>query len=503
VSASAGRIREGWRGAAGTAAHAHVARLREPLDAGRPAFVEADQVLADLASRLGAAKGALAAAVEGGMARGIEVDADGRAEPAARLTGLDWRAALADARRVQAAVDDARATAAAADERAAAHLRVLAAQAADGWATVPPTDPPSRGDPRSVNAWWSSLTDPQRRWLITHRPDLVGHLDGIPIAARDQANRLLLDAQRADLREQRALTARAELPAPAKALEVKRLDRLLAGLDLVEARLTGHDQPQRAYLLGLDPAGDGRAVVAFGNPDTADNLVTLVPGMTSSLGGIDDELERTERMATRAAAIDPTQRTAAVLWLDYDAPDMLDDAARETRAREAGPALHRYAEGLRATHEGPSAHQAILGHSYGSVVVGVTARDHGLDADSLAFVGSPGVGVDGAADLGPPGGRTWSSTADDDLIAFAMSPHELAERLATGSAGLLTSRLFGPDTVDELWHGRDPSDPGFGARVFASDPRGHGGYWDTDNVALDNLARITLGPEHHGAVTRP
>jgi hypothetical protein len=136
------------------------------------------------------------------------------------------------------------------------------------------------------------------------------------------------------------------------------------------------------------------------------------------------------------------------------------------------------------------------------VVVGATARDHGLNADSLLFVGSPGVGTDTAADLGGPGGRTWTSTADDDVIALALAPHQLGDHVASAGAGVLTSRLFDPGD-DDLWHGRDPSSPGFGARVFASDPHGHSGYWDPDNVALDNLARIALGPEHHGAVTRP
>ncbi|MEK8109345.1 alpha/beta hydrolase [Micromonospora sp. M12] len=48
----------------------------------------------------------------------------------------------------------------------------------------------------------------------------------------------------------------------------------------------------------------------------------------------------------------------------------------------------------------------MLGHSYGSLVVGVAAREHGLAADALVFVGSPGVGVSHAAELGVPSGRS-------------------------------------------------------------------------------------------------
>ena len=47
---------------------------------------------------------------------------------------------------------------------------------------------------------------------------------------------------------------------------------------------------------------------------------------------------------------------------------------------------------------------------------------------------------------------------------------------------------------DELWHGRNPSDPAFGARVFRSQPdAGHLGYWEPGRPALDALAAITLG----------
>ncbi|HET6479784.1 MAG TPA: hypothetical protein VFG35_07060, partial [Actinoplanes sp.] len=46
----------------------------------------------------------------------------------------------------------------------------------------------------------------------------------------------------------------------------------------------------------------------------------------------------------------------------------------------------------------------------------------------------------------------------------------------------------------DLWFGRNPSDPDFGARVFTSPPgAGHLGYWDQGTPSLDELAVITLG----------
>ncbi len=46
----------------------------------------------------------------------------------------------------------------------------------------------------------------------------------------------------------------------------------------------------------------------------------------------------------------------------------------------------------------------------------------------------------------------------------------------------------------DLWFGPNPSDPAFGAHVFASQfAAGHLGYWDPGGVALDAITGITLG----------
>jgi pimeloyl-ACP methyl ester carboxylesterase len=273
-----------------------------------------------------------------------------------------------------------------------------------------------------------------------------------------------------------------------------RVDGTLTGLDAVAGGLAADTAP-RAYLLSLDPAGDGRAILAIGNPDHADNVLTYVPGMSSCLPAIEAELGRADRMAARCAELGPTEQTATVLWLDYDAPDFLDEAMRSTQAEAAGPALHRFQEGLRASHDAAPAYQTVLGHSYGSLVVGAAARDHGLAADSLVFVGSPGVGVDHAADLTTPDVRIWSTTARDDPIQYgALGRGEVLGRLATAVAlPLVGFPLAFGRPGRELWFGRNPSDAGFGARIFSGDARGHMGYWETGNPALDGMARIALG----------
>jgi hypothetical protein len=121
-------------------------------------------------------------------------------------------------------------------------------------------------------------------------------------------------------------------------------------------------------------------------------------------------------------------------------------------------------------------------------VVGTAARDHGLAADALVFVGSPGVGVAHAAELRLPPGQVWASTAPDDVIRLARPPDELARQALLAASPLTAS---GPGR--ELWFGHDPAHPGFGGRTFASGRHGHSGYWAADNPALDGMARVVLG----------
>ncbi|MDG4783817.1 alpha/beta hydrolase [Micromonospora sp. WMMD961] len=492
LRAAGGRLRGGWSGGAATAADGRLVNLRGELTSVTPALIEVDQVLAELAGKLTVAKARLAAAVTQAEAAGLVVDRSGRVhvDPArARSTERDGLAAA----RVAAALRDALDGAGAADRVAADRLDELARAAGTGWVSPPPPGRPAvDATPTLVHAWWSGLTPAQRRWLVGHEPALVGRWDGVPVAARDQANRLQLGVWREELlAERRALLSRVP-PAPLASVRLRGVAGRLAGLDALTGRLAAGGEP-RAYLLGLDPAGEGRVVLALGDPDRADRVLTYVPGMTAGLDDAPGELGRAARVLDRCAALAPGERSAAVLWLDYDAPDLLTEAASPGQARDAGPALHRFQEGLRATHEGPPARQTVLGHSYGSLVVGVAAREHGLAADALVFVGSPGVGASHAAELGVPPGEVWASSAPDDVIRAARSADELGRRALLGAAPLAAALGWPDRTGHELWFGHDPSDPGFGGRVFDSGRGGHAGYWDPGNPALDGMARVVLG----------
>jgi hypothetical protein len=202
---------------------------------------------------------------------------------------------------------------------------------------------------------------------------------------------------------------------------------------------------------------------------------------------------RADALVKSARLADPAASTAAITWVGYDAPQTIigfppdgTDATNPAYAHQAGPVLDRFQDGLRATHEGAPSHNTVLGHSDGSTVVGYSAREQGLAADDLVFIGSLGVGADTAAELGHDPDHVWSGHIDNDPIQYGISPSELQVGIglpdpSPGGTGLI--------------HGVNPSDPGFGAQVFGAQdgslgPDAHSQYWDRDSESLLNLGRL-------------
>ena len=447
-------LRDSWSGSAAEAATARLTALRRRMAYFRVLCWRADQALSEFAAALARARVLLDRARAAAGHASLKIDDSGT---------VHGRAGEQEViRSVSAALGSALTVAAEADTSAAARLGSLAG--------APPTPavtsfPACTAGPAEVRRWWEQWTPAERDWLLATEPAALAGADGIPVADRDVANRLLLDDRRLELDRMRAAGG-----------DPDRIRDLRDGLDRLSARLEDEAGP-RAYLVGLGLDREGRAVVALGDPDRAAHVLTHVPGMTSDLKSLGGELSRAERVAARAGELQPGGPTSAVLWLDYDAPDFVHEAVSPRQARDGAPGLTRFQEALRATHHGEPAHQTVLGHSYGSLVVGRAAAAGGLPADSVVFVGSPGVGVDSAAELRVPADRVWATTSVTDPIRLAAVP----------GFGL-------PGLSRDLWFGRDPSEPGFGARVFGSQlDAGHLGYWDTGKPALDALARITLG----------
>jgi hypothetical protein len=487
VGGHVARLRAVWSGTAATAAAERLLRLRRGLDVFRLTCWEADQALSEFAAALSRARALLDRAVATARRAGLAIDDRGTVV-APHVVGVPgaplWSAYQAAAARAAAGeaagqLAAALTVAAAADATAAGRLAGLA----DAHVPEPPGTalPPPEASPAEVRRWWDALTPAQQRWLAATRPAWLGPRDGVPVAYRDLANRLLLEDRRAEL-------------ASADGTDRQRLRAVREALDALGDRLADGDGP-RGYLLRLDLAEEGRAVVALGDPNRAAHVLTHVPGMTADLASYRHELARAEGVAVRAGELSPASSTSAVMWLGYDAPDFLDEAAGRSRADAGAAGLRRFQDGLRAAHETGAAHLTVLGHSYGSLVVGSAAAAPGLQADDVVFVGSPGVGVDAARDLAVPPGRVWATTSGSDAVQYAaVSARSVLEDLAVARIPVAGPAIAFARPEDDLWHGRNPADPAFGARVFASQPgAGHTGYWEPGDPALDALAGITVG----------
>jgi hypothetical protein len=532
VAGGGAGLGHGWSGAAAGAAAGRLSVLGGDLGDGAATAGRIPRILDEHAGQVEAAQATVERVLAAIAATPIRVSVAGTAglSPAAyavpALVPLWWRLAG----QVQAVLDAAVQRATAADTAAAGRLRALLppmdpAPMDPAWpaptdrAAVPPDQVPARGtDPRTVNQWWRGLSQEQRDWLLANHPEPVGNLDGVPAQDRDRANRTVLAATVIRLELRRGeLVARTDR-ADAGDGELRDLDDKLRGIRAIDRRLRDAGAgKQRPYLMGLDTDGRGHAIVSMGNPDIADNVVTFVPGTTTRLGAMGVDVGWADIMVDSARAADPSEGTAAIAWVGYDAPqDVIntdighlgEDATSDRYALQARDDLDRFQDGLRATHDGPRSHNTVVGHSYGTTVVGYTARDRGLDADEVIFVGSPGVGVDHAGDLGIPPEHVWSSTARNDPIQYG---YDLAD---VARAGL------GLDPRIDLVHGANPSSPQFGGQVFASDPgdpvvrwewerhgpfdgipvpvprfsvNAHSQYWDPGSASLENMGQIIVG----------
>lgn len=498
-----------WAGRDADAATGHLDVLRKELLGHADRMESAATALSRQANAIGDAQWRLQMVL---MAKppGLLVEPDGtvRVDPLHQMSSPG----VLDPHRIQDFADElARvvADATAADEQAAADLsrmRPPPDATVAAVTTAAAVIPPRGANPRQTCEWWQSLDVHTRDAILFEHPETIGGLDGIPAAVRDRANQSMLARRTAEI-DDKIADLRRSLPLSQQADAIAPLEQQKSGIGAINARLhppapQPGDPPApplaRAYLLALDTRGDGHAIVAVGDPDHADNVLTYVPGTFSSLAGVEQEINRADLMQVSAHLADRGSHTATIAWLGYDAPQSLgiDGAANPSFAHNAEGRLAGFQDGLRATHEGSPSHNTVIGHSYGTTVVGMTARDHGPIGDDIAFVGSPGVGVDHAGDLHVEPSHVWASRADHDPIQFAVSPLELA-KAQPGPAGLIAQAL---DPTRHAYYGTDPTDAHFGGQVFHSTPGSvlhpmdtHGGYWDHNSESLANIGKIAVG----------
>ena len=176
------------------------------------------------------------------------------------------------------------------------------------------------------------------------------------------------------------------------------------------------------YLALVDE--QGHAAVSIGNPDTASRTATFVPGTGQDLAAFEGSDRKSEAMFRATLFADPSltaNDVAVTTWMGYDRPMDLTEAAWPGRAEVGGAGLDSFINGMHASHQGAvPAIDTVIGHSYGSTLVGGAATgDNHLAAENVIAVGSPGMLVDHAGDLNlDAGSQVYSMTARNDIISL-------------------------------------------------------------------------------------
>jgi hypothetical protein len=355
---------------------------------------------------------------------------------------------------------------------------------------------PLPDDPRQFNALWNQLTPDEKDWLFS-RDHSIGNRAGMPWdppdhLGKDHYNRLHLaelehrvesdiDRMRGAIAE--LLTAHNGDDGVLYALQsqLAAATTQLEGYRALTAQLNSGGGPKR-YLGVLDEFGHG--AVSLGNPDTAVRNAVFVPGTGQNLSRLSfsDEVALATYAAARTAdaGLTPTD-VAVTTWMGYDRPMNLSQAALPGPAQRGADRLDAFEDGLRASHVGPRSIDTVIGHSYGSTVLGAAASGgHHLDADNVIAVGSPGMLVERA-----------------DRLSLSSGAHVYAMRAGNDIIGL-------SGVVTEWTLGAEPTAPGFGATRLAADPGpsgplglpsvdAHSSYWSDGNTALRNFGAVIAG----------
>jgi hypothetical protein len=375
--------------------------------------------------------------------------------------------ARATARRITAAAGSVgpvpRGGAPVADREAglAARLPLLAASRLAAGVLAGSSPPPAGTAPALVRQWWAALTTDERDRAVLARPGELGALDGLPASVRSAANERRLERDIAALQGQSNLT-------PGQR-------RWLGNCLAVQRQLAAvRADDGAAQLLVFDPTAfgyQGRAAIAVGDVDTADNVAFLVPGLGSDVLGSTASLTGTAlRVEVEAHRVAPDETTATVAWLGYDAPGLVGGAVDDA-AQDGAELLVDDVLAVQAARQ-LAPHLTVVAHSYGTTTAGLALHDARTGPDDLVLVGSPGAGVDRAADLEVPAGHVFVGASSRDPVSY----------------------------VDRF--GADPAYESFGAVRFRAEAVGrswhlsfgdHTTYFDPHSESLANIAHVVTG----------
>ena len=338
-----------------------------------------------------------------------------------------------------------------------------------------PDVPQANWSPSQNAAWWNSLPEERKKFLIDHCPDDIRHLDGLPAAARDQANRNALEGyvdangkkHQGALEDAKQAAENAKKDPNISGKERKQLTEKYEDLKAIHEQTANDVRASKglapAYLLDFNYDEEYHrttAIVSSGNPDTATHVSTLVPGIgTNVRGDLGKYVAANDRLRaqTAHAGVDPNN-VATISYLGYVAPknDGLNNiqAADIGYANRAAPVLARFEEGLRANAEA-NHHKftnTLVTHSYGSTTGGKAAALMAPGTiDRLILTGSPGGGVDSIDEYNVPREHVYESSIPEGDAVQGIGPDAYYGKNPRHLEGI--THLSGDATdAKDYWH---------------------------------------------------
>jgi hypothetical protein len=326
-----------------------------------------------------------------------------------------------------------------------------------------------------VSGWWAGLDATAQRSLSVTAPEVVGNLDGVPFAVRNQVNRDLLRSTIRDL----------ELGgdgAVGRAVATQDHHRLQMLYSIADALGPATANPPRS-LLQLDTHDQGKVAIVLGDLETADYVSYMMPGMFISVAGNVEEWtdtaarlydEQTSWLAllAEAGAAPDAETVATVAWIGYQTPHLLNVGSLDL-AYEGRDAIAAAVDGLQTLRSGDQPFVSLLAHSYGSTAA-LLALEQNTTVDALAMIGSPGSPAQHVGDLNVRGDVFVGEAAWDPI------PNSSFFGSDPGASSYGARMMSVAGTVDVITN-----------KVLAGSS-GHNEYWSPGTESMRNLALVGI-----------
>ncbi|WP_156351644.1 hypothetical protein [Agreia sp. Leaf210] len=249
-------------------------------------------------------------------------------------------------------------------------------------------------DPDAAHAWWESLTPAEQARLIKDAPELVGGLDGVPALDRVDANANIAGDQ-IDANDARIKEIERELADPSSIAlsSISAANDTQALLNELKALQSENKYLQEAVdgdvqLYTYDKDAD-RIVEMIGNPETATQQLTWIPGTATTMESFYGHGVQglSEVLAGRVPD------TVAFVMKDGTYPqwDLARPPSDTSLAGDLGATQAQFQSGLEASGFASMPNTAV-GHSAGLAILTAseTAGAHYTNVVSLSGIGMAG-----------------------------------------------------------------------------------------------------------------